>query len=107
LVLGLGAIGYVGRGEGGGGGIREKAAARSVRSDEFATQNDNARSRIGKSCVGELHVSRAVVRTHGSVVGRSVRDFAEREMGMVEEWPDWGERVERECCGVQLTSRTR
>jgi hypothetical protein len=45
---------------------------------------------LEKRYVGEFHVSRAVVRTHGSVVGRSVRDFAERKMGMVWVWPDWG-----------------
>lgn len=64
------------------GEAREKAAACSVRRVRHAVMITHAGSHIGKRYVGEFHVSQAVVRTHGSIVGRSVCEGC-----------DWGVKV--------------
>ena len=94
-------------------GVGGKAGRKPLlaRSDEFATQLwiTQGGSSIGNRCVGEFHVSQAVIahaRKRRWALCEGFR-WVGRER-MVYEWPDWGKRVESEyCCGVQLTSRIR
>ena len=62
-----------------------------ARSDEFATQYDNAKSSIGKRYVGEFHVRSggyAHARKRRWALCEGFRWVGKERMAY--EWPDWG-----------------